>query len=135
MEPPPDIDDALVAHASRVRSGRPSIDPGVHDRLAQALAALQAIEIGRQEISLESTRRGGVVAKKVVGRVVRPQVDGVLDQLRRQQDAIEGLAGILVDVVDALVRDVDGILVQQIDDLQVRVAELRREVNAARSPE
>lgn len=135
MEPPPDVDDALIAHANRVRSGRPSIDPGVRDRLAHALTVLRAVEIGRQQISLESTRPGGVVAKKVVGRVIRPQVDGVLDQLRRQQDAIEGLAGILVDVVDALVRDVDAVLVQQLDDLQVRVTELRRELNGLCQPE
>jgi hypothetical protein len=133
VEPPAESDDALLAHAARVAGGRPSVDPGIRERLDAALAALEAVEFGRDQISLESSVPGGVAAKKVVGRVVKPQVDGLLDQLRRQQNALEQLAALLVEVVDALTRDVDSLLVQQIDDLQLRVAEQRRELNALRA--
>jgi hypothetical protein len=133
VEPPPDAEGALTDHAQRVRSGRPTLDPAVRTRLAEALAGLQAVQIGRDQIALESDAPGGVVAKKVVGRVVRPQIDGVFAQLHEQKAAIERLAAVLVEVVDALSRDLDGVVVQQLDDLQVRMAEQRKALNALRS--
>ena len=125
-------DDALLAHAERVREQRPSLDAAKRQELADALAQLHALEIGRDRIALESTAPGGVFTKKVVGRVVRPQIDGVLDQLREQQAAIERLTALLVEVVDALAGDLDRVVVQQLDDLQVRLAEQRRALNALR---
>src|SRR5262249_45256104 len=116
----------------RVREQRPRVDSAKRAQLAEALAQLQALEIGRDRISLESDAPGGVFTKKVIGRVVRPQIDGVLDQLREQQALIERLTALLVEVVDALAGDLDNVVVQQLDDLQVRVAEQRRALNAQR---
>jgi hypothetical protein len=132
VELPPDVDDALRAHVERLDKGRPHVDPAARDRLAAAVAALRKLHIGRDEIALASTAPGGVAAKKVIGRVVRPQVDGVLAQLRAQQDAIATVARVLEEIVGALVQDLEGLVVQQLDDLHVLVAELRREVNALR---
>lgn len=123
-----DVDlEATLAEHSRQLLG--STDP--RDELINAVDALARFHFARDRIPVTSDKPGGAAVHQAVGKVVGRQIDGVLHQNEEYARAVERVARLVVDLVGTPGPDVQSLL-QQISDLQGRVAEQQRELNRLR---
>jgi hypothetical protein len=97
----------------------PRAFPAVYGDLDAALRELSAFRYAREDIATASSVPGGRYAHGLVDKAVRRQVDGILQQAQTHADRVNRYLVLLTEVV-----------VQQLDDLQDGLAELRRSVNA-----
>ena len=87
-------------------------------------------EYSRGRISSGSDVAGGQALHREIGKVISRQVQGVLEQSQDHADLIARAMTLLAETTSALAREYDTKVLQQLDDLQVRIAELQRGLNA-----
>jgi 2-polyprenyl-3-methyl-5-hydroxy-6-metoxy-1,4-benzoquinol methylase len=130
---PPGLEAELDDHFAKLTGERPSSPSFSLDELEEAVAELRAYAFGRDRIPLESRLPGGTAMHRMVGKTVARQIQGVLDQVqdqsRRVAHALTLLAGITGNLGDAF----DKRLLQQLDDLQLQLAEQQRTLNGLRA--
>ncbi|MGQ0823993.1 MAG: hypothetical protein ACT4OX_02995 [Actinomycetota bacterium] len=124
--------------AARRAEGMPRVDdppllsPAVYAALEDAVDALSRFEYNAQRIDLTSSRPVGSVVHRLVAKTVVRQVQGVLAQ---SQEYAHGVHRVLENVVELMAtwsREFGTGVVEQLDDLQTRIAEQRRTITEMR---
>ena len=100
------------------------------DQLGGARDELHDFEFTRGTVADDSRLPGGKTAHRVISRAVARQVEDVLVQTQRHADAVERVVALLSDIVTDMAESYDSRVLQQLDDLQVRLAEERSELHS-----
>ena len=119
---PPEAQALLADHDARLR--------GDTEVLADAIDAIGRVPLTRAAISHESARPGGAKVHDLVGKAVGREIEGVFGQTRELAEAVQ--RAVLVLATEMRRRD-DLDLLQQIDDLQARIAEQQRQIDELRA--
>jgi SAM-dependent methyltransferase len=127
---PPDLEETLDEHFERLIGDRPAASPALYEDLEASLRELQSFEYSRSRINAASDLPGGTFAHRAIGKVVSRQVAGVLEQSQQHAQLIAQTAAILARITSAIGAEFDGAVVQQLEDLQVRLAEQHRALQA-----
>ncbi|MET1002311.1 MAG: methyltransferase domain-containing protein [Acidimicrobiia bacterium] len=126
---PDDLEETLDEHFERLIGSRSAASPAVYDELSAVVDALQNFEYSRERIDAGSEVPGGQMAHLVVGKVVSRQVQGVLEQSQAHAHLIGQAISLVSDIAAALGRTFDTNILQQLDDLQTRLAAQHRQLN------
>jgi hypothetical protein len=113
-------DEARATPSSARLPPRPL--PAAYTDLERALRALSDFRFERGATATTSSVPGGQYAHRLVEKVVRRQNDALLQQAQAHADDVNRALVLLTEIV-----------VQQLDDLQDGLAELRRTVNGLQS--
>jgi len=108
----------LVAPTEAVAPGRL---PAAYEDLESAVARLAAFEYRRNVMDPTSSVPGGRAMHRLIDRAVSRQVDDVLRQSQLHAGQVHDALSVFAEVV-----------VQQLDDLQHELAQLRRAINDLR---
>ncbi len=127
---PPGLEQELQTHFEQIVEERPPTPSFTMDELEVALADLQKYAYSRGRIVTDSNLPGGSVVHRTVAKAVSRQVQGVLDQVQEQSLRVAHALTLLVDVTNTLTEAYDRRVVQQLDDLQARLAEQQRELHS-----
>jgi hypothetical protein len=128
---PPGLEEDLDRHFRMLAGERPASPSFTMDELEEALRDLQHFAYGREHISLDSNLPGGRALHRAVGKTVARQIQGVLDQAQDQSRRVAHTITLLTEVTNTLADAFDRRVLQQIDDLQVRLTEQQRALHAA----
>ena len=128
---PPDLEEQLDAHFARLVDERPAPSPALYDQLERAIDALDSYVYSRERIEPTSEFPGGSYAHRVIGKIVSRQIHGVLEQSQQYAIAVNHTIATMANLLVAVGRAYDQVVVQQLDDLQVRIAEQQRSLAAA----
>jgi hypothetical protein len=129
---PPDLEADLEHHFERLSEPGPAVSPPLQDDIRRGLQELAAFEYHRNRIDTASSALpGGSYAHRAVGRTVRRQVEGALEQQREEQDLSIRALEVLAEAVIALARTYEMQALQQLDDLDVRLDEQAATAGAA----
>jgi 2-polyprenyl-3-methyl-5-hydroxy-6-metoxy-1,4-benzoquinol methylase len=128
-EYPDGLESDLDAHFDRLVSGRPRATPALHDEFDGALRELSQFEFGRAQIDPSSRLPGGQLAHRLMLRTFGREIDGILAQTQQQAWLVGRAMALLGELAAAIGNEFDTRVLQQLDDLQVRVAEQQRAVN------
>jgi SAM-dependent methyltransferase len=128
-ELPGELVETLDEHFERLVGGRPLPSPPVFEDLERAVDELENFEYSRGRIDAGSEIVGGDLVHRAVGKVVSRQVQGVLEQSQAHAHRIAHAVQLLTRLASTLSHEFDGKVVQQLEDLQVRVAEQQRTLN------
>jgi 2-polyprenyl-3-methyl-5-hydroxy-6-metoxy-1,4-benzoquinol methylase len=90
--------------------------------------ALIDYEYSSARIDPASELPGGRLAHRVIGKAVSRQVEGVLQQTREHAALVTRAIALLEDIAASIGHEFDTKVLQQLDDLQVRVAEQARSI-------
>jgi 2-polyprenyl-3-methyl-5-hydroxy-6-metoxy-1,4-benzoquinol methylase len=124
---PAGLEETLDQHFERLVGERPRPSPAeVHAELAGAVKDLVDFDYSRARIELTSGLPGGRFAHRAIGKAVSRQIDGVLRQSREHSARVLRVLSLLEEVTDSIGHEFDTKVLQQLDDLQVRVAEQAR---------
>ena len=124
---PAGLEETLDQHFERLIGERPRPSPAeVHAELAGAVKDLVDFDYSRARIELTSGLPGGRFAHRAIGKAVSRQIDGVLQQSREHSAKVLRILSLLEEVTDSIGHEFDTKVLQQLDDLQVRVAEQAR---------
>ncbi len=123
---PPGLEEDLDRHFRMLSGERPVSPSFALDELEASLRDLQHFAYGRDRISLDSNVPGGRALHRTVGKAVSRQIEGVLDQAQEQSRRVAHTIALLTEVTNTLADAFDTRVLQQIDDLQVRLAEQQR---------
>lgn len=126
---PGELEETLDAHFERLVGGRPAASPPVYDDIARALREVEHFEFNRARIGSTSDLVGGDLVHRAVGKVVGRQIEGVLAQSQEHAHAVSRAVELLGQLATSVGREFDGKVLQQLEDLQVRLAEQRRSLN------
>ncbi len=129
---PPGLEQELETHFEQIVEDRPPTPSFLMDELEIAIDELQQFGYSRNRIQTDSNLPGGSSVHRAVAKAVSRQVQGVLDQAQEQSRRVAHALTLLVDVTNMLTDAYDGRVVQQLDDLQARLAEQQRELHDAR---
>jgi hypothetical protein len=108
----------VAAHAEAVAPGRL---PAAYEDVESAIARLAAFEYRRNVVDPTSSVPGGRAMHRLIDRAVSRQVEDVLRQSQLHAGQVQDALSVFAEVV-----------VQQLDDLQHELAELRRAINDLR---
>jgi SAM-dependent methyltransferase len=124
---PPGLEEELDGHFAHLAGDpNPPHASFLVEDLEAARAELEAYHFTRGRISNESRLPGGTAAHRAVGKTVGRQIDGVLSQAQEQARLVARTVGLIVDITSALADASDRQVVQQLDDLQLRLLEHQR---------
>lgn len=126
---PEDLEETLEEHFDRLVGVRPRSSPALHDELQGALRALVQMSFSRSRIETSSEFPGGRLAHRLMTRALGRQIDGVLTQVEQNRLLVTRAMALLGEIASTLGNEFDTSVVQQLDDLQVRLAEQHREIN------
>lgn len=132
-EYPEDLESALDDHFDRLVGVRPRSSPALHEELQAVLSALGQLSFSRAKISPASRLPGGRFVHRLMSRALSRQIDGVLGQVEQQTHLITRAVAVLGEISSTMGDDFDTRVLQQLDDLQVRLGEQVREVNRLES--
>ncbi|MGO9874418.1 MAG: class I SAM-dependent methyltransferase [Acidimicrobiia bacterium] len=128
-EYPDDLEATLDEHFDRLVGVRPRSSPALHDELQSALRELNQVGFSRARIDPASRLPGGRLVHRTMSRALSRQIDGVLSQVEQQSWLITHAIALLGEIASTIGDEFDTKVLQQLDDLQVRLAEQVREVN------
>jgi len=128
-EYPDDLEATLDEHFDRLVGVRPRSSPALHDELQAALRELNQVSFSRARIDPASRLPGGRMVHRAMSRALSRQIDGVLRQVEQQSWLITHAIALLGEIASTIGNEFDTKVLQQLDDLQVRLAEQAREVN------
>lgn len=124
---PPGLEAEMESHFQRI-TGRPPTPAFVLAELEQAVAELGRFEYVRDPLPLHSRVPGGAAMHKIVAKGVSRQIQGVLQQTQAQSRAVARTIALMSTATNLLAETYDKRVLQQLDDLQVRLAEENRRV-------
>ena len=101
----------------------------MHDELQAALRELNQVAFSRARIDPASRLPGGRMVHRAMSRALSRQIDGVLSQIEQQSWLVTHAIALLGEIASTIGNEFDTKVLQQLDDLQVRLAEQVREVN------
>ena len=127
---PLELEATLDEHFERLVGERPAASPALYDELERTRNELAHFEYSRARIDPSSSYVGGTAVHRVIAATVARQIQGVLQQTQEHSQVVGKAITLLTDLVSALGREYDGRVVQQLDDIQVKLAELSRAPNA-----
>jgi 2-polyprenyl-3-methyl-5-hydroxy-6-metoxy-1,4-benzoquinol methylase len=130
---PADVEETLDEHFERLIGDRPAASPAVYEQLQSALHELENFEFSRGKIDTASALPGGALAHRTIGKAVSRQVSGVLEQAQQHAHLIASTMTLVAELASAIGREYDEKVVQQLDDLQVRLSEQQRALRALES--
>lgn len=126
---PEGLEETLDEHFERLMGSRPAPSPARYDEIRAALYRLENYEYSRSRIDAVSEMPAGELAHRVVGKVVSRQIQGVLEQAQEHAHVIAHTVGLIAEITSALGHEYDTKVLQQLDDLQARLAEQQRSLN------
>jgi len=107
---------------------RPRSTPALHSELQAALRELSTQRFTRARIDPSSNLPAGSFVHRAMGRALSRQVDGVLRQIEEQNLLVTRAIALLGEIAATIGNEFDTKVLQQLDDLQVRLAEQARDV-------
>jgi 2-polyprenyl-3-methyl-5-hydroxy-6-metoxy-1,4-benzoquinol methylase len=128
-EYPDDLEATLDEHFDRLVGVRPRSSPALHSELQGALQELDEVRFSRARIESASRLPGGRAVHRFMSRALSRQIDGVLQQVEQERRVIAHAIALLGDLSTTIGNEFDTKVLQQLDDLQVRLAEQVRDVN------
>jgi 2-polyprenyl-3-methyl-5-hydroxy-6-metoxy-1,4-benzoquinol methylase len=128
-EYPDDLEATLDEHFDRLVGVRPRSSPALHSELQGALQELNQVRFSRARIEPDSRLPGGRMVHRFMSRALSRQIDGVLNQVEQERRVIAHAIALLGDLSTTIGNEFDTKVLQQLDDLQVRLAEQARDVN------
>ena len=128
-EYPDDLESTLDDHFDRLVGVRPRSSPALHDELQSVLSALGQHGFSRAKIDPASRLPGGRLIHRFMSRALSRQIDGVLAQMEQQSMLVTRAVAVLGEIASTMGDEFDTQVLQQLDDLQVRMAEQARDVN------
>ena len=126
---PDDLEATLDEHFDRLVGVRPRSSPALHDELQAGLRELNQVAFSRARIDPASRLPGGRFVHRAMSRALSRQLDGVLSQIEQQNWLVTHTIALLGEIASTIGNEFDTKVLQQLDDLQVRLAEQVREVN------
>ena len=127
-EYPEDLEETLDEHFDRLVGVRPRSTPALHSELQAALRELSTQRFTRARIDPSSNLPAGSFVHRAMGRALSRQVDGVLRQIEEQNLLVTRAIALLGEIAATIGNEFDTKVLQQLDDLQVRLAEQARDV-------
>jgi 2-polyprenyl-3-methyl-5-hydroxy-6-metoxy-1,4-benzoquinol methylase len=128
-EYPDDLEATLDDHFERLVGVRPRSSPALHDELQAILSALGQVGFSRAKIDPSSNLPGGRFVHRFMSRALSRQINGVLAQVEQQAALVTRAVAVLGEISSTMGDEFDTRVLQQLDDLQVRLAEQARDVN------
>jgi len=128
-EYPDDLEATLDDHFDRLVGVRPRSSPALHDELQAILSALGQVGFSRAQIDPSSNIPGGRLVHRFMSRALSRQINGVLAQVEQQSVLVTRAVAVLGEIASTMGDEFDTRVLQQLDDLQVRLAEQTRDVN------
>jgi 2-polyprenyl-3-methyl-5-hydroxy-6-metoxy-1,4-benzoquinol methylase len=125
---PDDLEETLDEHFDRLVGVRPRSTPALHSELQAALRELSTQRFTRARIETSSNLPAGDFVHRAMGRALSRQVDGVLRQIEEQNLLVTRAIALLGEIAATIGNEFDTKVLQQLDDLQVRLAEQARDV-------
>jgi hypothetical protein len=129
---PADVELSLERHFARLTGDRPEASPPVHRELDEARRDLARYEFTRAAFDPSSSVPGGRLAHQLVEKAVARQTQYVLDQVQAYAREVDRVIDLLSRIVTTLASQYDTRVLQQLDDLQDGMAELRASMNELR---
>jgi 2-polyprenyl-3-methyl-5-hydroxy-6-metoxy-1,4-benzoquinol methylase len=129
-EYPADLESTLDDHFDRLVGVRPRSSPALRDELQSVLNALTHLHFSRARIDPASNLPGGRFVHRFMSRAMSRQIDGVLAQTEQQAALVTRAVAVLGEIASTIGDEFDTRVLQQLDDLQVRIAEQGRDVNS-----
>ena len=126
---PPNLEEDLDQHFVRLTRDRPASPAFLMDELEHALNNVQHFKYTRERISYDSKVPGGGGVHRAIGATVSRQVQGVLEQAQEQSQFVARALTLVFDVMETINDAFDRRILQQLDDLQVRLAEQLSQLN------
>jgi 2-polyprenyl-3-methyl-5-hydroxy-6-metoxy-1,4-benzoquinol methylase len=126
---PPGLEQELDAHFARLTGPRPATPSFTMDEIEEAVADLRHFVFARESISTESKVPGGSMLHRFIAKAVARQIQGVLEQSQDEAQRVASTIALLAGVTNTLADAYDQRVLQQLDDLQRRLAEQQRERN------
>jgi SAM-dependent methyltransferase len=123
---PPGLEASLDAHFTRLTGARPPTTAYTVDSLSEAVADLQDLRFGRENIVTDSNLPGGSSLHRAIGKGVSRQIQGVIDQTRDYAVRVNRAVVLMAEATQLLSDAYDNQVLQQLDDLQLRLAEAQR---------
>jgi 2-polyprenyl-3-methyl-5-hydroxy-6-metoxy-1,4-benzoquinol methylase len=128
-EYPDDLETTLDDHFDRLVGVRPRSSPALHDELQAVLSALGQHGFSRAKIDPSSSLPGGRLVHRFMSRALSRQIDGMLAQVEQQTVLVTRAIAVLGEISSTMGDEFDTGILQQLDDLQIRIAEQSRDVN------
>ncbi len=119
---PPDLEADMEAHFQRITSRPPNPSFALAE-LEHALEELARFRYVQGSIALDSRVPGGAALHKVIAKTISRQIADVLQQTQAQSAAVARTVALMASATSLLADSYDKRVIQQIDDLQVRLAE------------
>jgi O-antigen chain-terminating methyltransferase len=127
----PGVEEELDRHFTSIVNLRQMSPTLAVDELEHAINDFQHQVIGRERISNASNLPGGPALHRLIGKIVARQIEGVLAQTREQQMRLGHILALSARVSEIVADGYDKRVLQPIADLQARLAEEQRALNAA----
>ena len=127
-EYPVGLEEQLAEHFAQLTVERPPPASMLLDQLEAARARLHAFEFARH-LHEESRIPGGKMAHRVINKAITRQIEDIIDQTQEHAQAVDRAVALLTEVVAALAQSYDAGVVQQVGDLQTRLADERAELH------
>jgi 2-polyprenyl-3-methyl-5-hydroxy-6-metoxy-1,4-benzoquinol methylase len=124
------LEESLDDHFERLVGRRPTASPALYDEIREALNELENFVYTRGKIDPGSDIAGGQALHRVIGKIVSRQVQGILEQSQAHAHIIARTVGLLAEITSMIATQYDTKVFQQLDDLQERLAEQQRALNA-----
>jgi 2-polyprenyl-3-methyl-5-hydroxy-6-metoxy-1,4-benzoquinol methylase len=120
---PPGLEADLDGHFVRLTGDRAPSPSFLLAELDQALDRLEHFEFRRDAISLASNVPGGAKIHRLVAKGVSRQIQGVFEQAQDQSHRVARTVALMAQATNLLADAYDNRVIQQIDDLQVQLAQ------------
>jgi 2-polyprenyl-3-methyl-5-hydroxy-6-metoxy-1,4-benzoquinol methylase len=124
---PPGLEEELDRHFAHLAGDlRPLNTSFLLDELDAARNDLAHFEFARDRISTESQLPGGTAMHRAVAKATSRQIQGVIEQAQDYARKVGLTIGLMAEVTTAISDAYDRTVIQQLDDLQLRLAEEHR---------
>jgi 2-polyprenyl-3-methyl-5-hydroxy-6-metoxy-1,4-benzoquinol methylase len=120
---PPGLEADLDGHFKRLTGDRPPSPSFVLSELEESLDGLENFEFRRDAISVKSNIPGGSKLHRAIAKGVGRQIQGVLEQTQDQSHRVARTLSLMAQVTNMLADEYDTRVLQQLDDLQVQLAQ------------
>jgi len=124
---PEDLEETLDEHFDRLVGVRPRSTPALQSELQGALRELSTARFSRARIESSSNLPAGQFVHRAMSRALSRQIDGMLRQVEEQNLLVTRAITLLGDIAASIGNEFDTKVLQQLDDLQVRLAEQARD--------
>jgi 2-polyprenyl-3-methyl-5-hydroxy-6-metoxy-1,4-benzoquinol methylase len=122
-EYPPGLEAALDGHFERVTGDRSPTPSFVLAELERAMDDLEHFEYRRDNISTASRLPAGGAMHRAIAKGVSRQIQGVLEQAQDQSQRVARTVALMARATNMLADAYDTRVLQQLDDLQMRLSE------------